>query len=177
MEIRKAIHADLDEIMAIYAYARTFMAKTGNPRQWGASGWPPRELIEDDIEKRNSYVCIDNDGILAVFYYSAGEDIDPCYRLIEDGAWREDSPYGVVHRIAASEGARGVGSFCINWAFEQCGHLRIDTHEDNLVMRKLLKKLGFQYCGIIHVKEDDDPRLAFEKLSGDSIRDYHQEEM
>ena len=164
MEIRKAEPEDLSEIMSIYAYARAFMARTGNPKQWGATNWPPRALIRQDIARGKSYVCMDGDRIAAVFYYDFGKDIDPCYRTIEDGAWLEDSPYGVVHRIAAAEGTRGAGSFCINWAFRQCGHLRIDTHGDNLVMQNLLKKLGFTRCGIIYVEEDNDPRVAFERL-------------
>ena len=164
MEIRKAKPEDLSEIMSIYAYARDFMARTGNPKQWGATNWPPRELIRQDITRGKSYVCTDGDRIAAVFYYDFGKDIDPCYRTIENGAWLDDSPYGVVHRIAAAEGAKGAGSFCINWAFRQCGHLRIDTHGDNRVMQNLLKKLGFTYCGVIYVEEDNDPRVAFERL-------------
>ena len=27
------------------------------------------------------------------------------------------------------------------------------------------KKLGFNYCGTIYVHEDNDPRMAFEKVS------------
>ena len=56
-----------------------------------------------------------------------------------------------------------IGQFCLGWAYEQCGHLRIDTHTDNKVMQNLLKKLGFIRCGIIYVIEDDNPRYAFEK--------------
>ena len=58
---------------------------------------------------------------------------------------------------------RGVGSACLNWAFNQCGHLRIDTHGDNGVMQRLLEKLGFEHRGTVFVEEDDYPRLAFEK--------------
>ena len=156
--------SDLDEIMRIYAYAREFMAKTGNPKQWGATGWPPRELIEEDIARGKSYLCMDGGQIAAVFFYDYGRDVDPCYAVIEDGEWLDPSPYGVVHRIAAAGGRKGAGSFCINWAFEQCGHLRMDTHADNTVMRNLLTKLGFRQCGIIHIEEDNDPRIAFEKI-------------
>ena len=60
---------------------------------------------------------------------------------------------------------QGIGAFCINWAFEQCGHLRMDTHGDNIVMQSLLTKLGFDHCGTIYVEEDDYPRLAYEKLN------------
>lgn len=41
--------------------------------------------------------------------------------------------------------------------------LRIDTHPDNQVMKRLLIKLGFTRCGIIHVAQDNIPRIAFEK--------------
>ena len=35
MRIRKTTESDFDRIMEIYAYAREFMARTGNPNQWG----------------------------------------------------------------------------------------------------------------------------------------------
>ena len=163
MEIRKTRADELDMVMEIYAGARQFMVNTGNPRQWAARNWPPRELIARDIAQGRSYVCTDNGEILAVFYYEYGHDIDPTYRIIEDGAWAGGDTYGVVHRIAAKAG-RGAGKYCIQWAYEQCGHLRIDTHGDNRVMQGVLERLGFQRCGIIHVAEDNDPRIAFEKL-------------
>ena len=58
---------------------------------------------------------------------------------------------------------RESDSSAFNWAFEQCGHLRMDTHTDNVIMQKLLTKLGFTRCGIIYVVEDDYPRYAYEK--------------
>ena len=73
----------------------------------------------------------------------------------------------VAHRIAADGTMKGVGKFCIDWAYAQCGHLRMDTHGDNTVMQNLLKKCGFAHCGTIYVEEDDYPRLAFEKASGE----------
>ena len=48
------------------------------------------------------------------------------------------------------------------WAFGQCGNLKIDTHRDNVVMQNMLKKNGFQSCGIIHV-QDGSERLAYQK--------------
>ena len=30
-----------------------------------------------------------------------------------------DIPYGVVHRIADDGSVKGIGSFCINWAYEK----------------------------------------------------------
>lgn len=163
--IRKATPADLPRMMDIFAHARTFMTEHGNPRQWAATNWPPQELIQSDIAAGKSYVCtIDKDHIVGTFFYDYGTDIDPTYRIIEQGQWLGGETYGVVHRIASSGEVHGVGSFCISWAYDQCGHLRMDTHPDNVVMQNLLHKLGFQRCGLIHIEHDPDPRIAFEKL-------------
>jgi hypothetical protein len=165
MEIRKSTAGDLERIMEIYACARDFMARHGNPRQWGATNWPPEALIRQDIAGGDSYVCLNDEGkVIGTFFFVQGADVEPIYRQITDGAWTDDSPYGVVHRIASDGSEKGIGSFCLNWAWEQCGHhLRIDTHGDNTVMQSLLKKLGFVYCGTVYVEEDDDPRMAYEK--------------
>lgn len=164
MDVRKATPADLGRQMAIYARARDFMAKTGNPNQWGPNSWPPEDLIRRDIQNGDSYVCVGDDNrVIGTFFFAQGEDIEPTYREI-DGAWQQGGPYGVVHRIASDGSEKGVGAFCLNWAFSQCGHLRIDTHADNAVMQGLLAKLGFQRCGIIYVHEDRDPRFAYEKI-------------
>ena len=164
MKIRKTRPEDLDRLMEIYAGARKFMKENGNPKQWGITNWPPEALIREDIRKGNSYVCVnDSDRIIGTFYFVEGPDIEPTYKNIENGKWLDDRPYGVIHRIAADGSEKGIGSFCINWAYEQCGHMRIDTHGDNTVMQKLLGKLGFVHCGTIYVTEDNDPRMAFEK--------------
>ena len=173
--IRHTQSEDLDAVMEIYAYARSFMAAHGNPRQWGATNWPPKTLIEKDIARGKSYVCEErttdsrtgetiDTRVVGVFYYDYGPAIEPCYAEIEEGDWLNDTPYGVVHRIASAEDTKGVGTFCLEWAYDQSGHLRIDTHPDNTVMQSFLKKQGFTYCGIIHVEEDNDPRYAYEKV-------------
>ena len=167
MKIRKAAQEDLPRMMEIYAYAREFMAAHGNPNQWGKNNWPPRELIESDINAGKSYVCVNEAGrVIGTFYFIFGKDIEPTYREIENGAWIGDDTYGVVHRVASDGSEKGIGSFCLNWAFGQCGHLRIDTHDDNVVMQSMLTKLGFVHCGTIYVREDKDPRRAYEKVEG-----------
>lgn len=164
MIIRHTVESDIPRIMEIYAYSRAFMAAHGNPNQWGPNQWPPEALIREDIREGHSYVCLNDAGaVVGTFFFVQGPDVEPTYRNITGGAWWDDSPYGVVHRIAGDGSEKGIGLFCLNWAYDQCGHLRIDTHGDNVVMQGLLKKLGFAYCGIIYVEQDDDPRLAYEK--------------
>lgn len=166
MEIRKSTQQDFERIMQIYEYARGFMASHGNPNQWGPTNWPPEELIRRDIAQGNSYICLNGQEIVGTFFFEFGRDIDPTYRRIEDGAWLSDAPYGVVHRLAGDGSVKGIGACCLNWAYEQCGHLRVDTHGDNVVLQNLLQKLGFTRCGIIYVEEDNYPRLAYEMVEG-----------
>ena len=163
MEIRHTTENDLPVILAIYAHARRFMAEHGNPNQWGPTNWPPEALIRSDIADGNSYVCVHEDRIVGTFFYQYGKEIEPTYREIRDGVWLSESAYGVIHRLAADGTAKGVGRFCIEWAFGQCGHLRADTHGDNIVMQRLLTKCGFTHRGTIYVEEDRYPRLAYER--------------
>ena len=165
MKIRNSGMSDLDRIMEIYEGARAFMAAHSNPKQWGKNNWPPRALIERDICQGHSYVCENDCGkVVGTFFFISGRDVEPTYARIYDGSWACDSPYGVVHRIASDHSEKGIGTFCLNWAFDRCRHVRIDTHGDNYVMQALLKKLGYTRRGIIYVEQDSDPRIAFEKV-------------
>jgi RimJ/RimL family protein N-acetyltransferase len=158
MTIRKATMEDLAAIMQIYADAREFMQENDNPGQW-INGYPGQGLVESDIQAGSCHACVGNGEIVAVFYYNV--ERDPTYDKI-DGAWLNDSPCGVVHRIARRGGVKGAAARCIEWCLEQCRNVKIDTHKDNAPMRKLLAKLGFTYCGVIWLL-DGDERLAFQK--------------
>ena len=160
MKIRKAVWEEMDILMGKYENARRFMEEHGNPGQWGKN-YPPRELVEKDVREENCYVCEKDGRIVGVFYYKEGND--STYEIIERGAWLSEEPYGVVHRITSDGTVKGTATFCLAWAFGQCGNLRIDTHRDNLVMQNLLKKNGFSYCGIIYT-EDGSERLAYQKI-------------
>ena len=103
-QIRKAVWDDLPRIEEIYAFARKFMAETGNPNQWGNTT-PQTCLLEDDIEKGDLYVLIHDHMIHGVFYFYIGPD--PTYGVIENGHWRSNTPYGTIHRIAG-DGSGGV---------------------------------------------------------------------
>lgn len=165
MEIRQSTEADFEKIMVIYRYARKFMADNGNPNQWGPTRWPPESLIHRDISQKKSYVCVQEGVVAGTFFFDAGKEIEPTYRHIENGKWLDNSAYGVIHRLAGDGSVKGIGKFCLDWAYRQCGHLRVDTHGDNIILQNLLAKMGFQYCGTIYVEEDSYPRLAYEKIS------------
>lgn len=165
MLIRHSRLEDLAAIEEIYAHARAFMIASGNPTQWGDS-WPPAEAVRGDIDGETAdcgYVCEHEGRVVGVFFFAVGDD--PTYEVI-DGAWLDDSPYGVVHRIATDGTVKGTGSFCLQWACDQHPHQRIDTHPDNAPMRHVLEKLGFVECGTIYVDahEKHSPRVAYEHV-------------
>lgn len=164
MEIRQGRIEELPRLMEIYASARAFMASHGNPHQWGDNQWPPEDKVREDIRLGRCFVCEQDGRVHAVFSLLYGKDVDPTYLNIEDGEWKDDSAYGVIHKLASDGSVPGTGEFCLNWAYERCGqHLRVDTHGDNLPMQNIFKRLGFTHCGTIYVEQDDYPRLAYEK--------------
>lgn len=159
MEIRKSTLKDLETLCKMYENARRFMACHGNPGQWGKN-YPSRSLIESDIRSGCSYVCVEHNRIIGTYYYRQGPD--DAYLRIYNGKWINEAPYGVVHRITSDQTVRGTASFCLQWAFKQCGNLKIDTHRDNYIMQHMLEKNGFKYCGVIYL-EDGSERIAYQK--------------
>lgn len=158
--IRKATPADLPAVLEVYGSARTFMAANGNPTQWGST-YPAPELLEEDIRLGRLFVDTNEDRVCGVFMFTVGDD--PTYAYIEDGAWLDSSPYGVIHRVASDGTVSGTLKRCMAFCRSQCSHLRIDTHADNYVMQRLLAAQGFTRCGTIYV-EDGSPRIAYEWL-------------
>ena len=155
-DIRLATQADVPAILDLYADARAFMRRTGNLTQW-PDGYPSADDVLGDIAGGNLLVCVADGEVFAVFFLAEGPD--PTYEHI-DGAWPNDEPYSVIHRIAAREGT-GAGRRCIRHVCEGTRNVRIDTHEDNLPMRHVLASLGFEECGTI-ICNDGTPRLAYQ---------------
>ena len=162
MIIRTAKENDLSQIRTIYNAAKVYMDISGNPNQW-AVGYPPEEYLRQDIELSRLYVCEEDDKLCGVFMLSFQED--PTYHYI-DGAWLNQEPYGVIHRIASDGTKKGIFQtvleFCKEKMTEQgIANLRIDTHADNKTMQHLVETYGFKRCGIIYL-ENGAPRIAYQ---------------
>lgn len=155
--IKKASMSDLDELMKIYSAARKFMIKTNNPNQWGQTN-PTVQMIKEDIENNNCYIVCSDNKIEGVFALIEGED--PTYNYIEGGSWLNNNKYVTIHRIASKGNIHGIFDFVINYCKTICKDIRIDTHEDNLIMQHLIEKKGFKKCGIIYLK-NGSPRIAY----------------
>lgn len=151
---------DIDRIMKVYDSAKRYMRKCGNFMQW-TGGYPDKTTVLNDISNDCHYLAEDLEGnILMVFTFIIG--CDPTYKVIEDGDWLNDMPYGTIHRIASNGRLPGMLDACVRFCSQKIGNIRIDTHSDNHPMQNALKKLNFKYCGVIYIA-DGSPRLAFQK--------------
>lgn len=158
MNILTAEKEDIDDILIIYEKAKAFMRRSGNKSQW-SKGYPSKELLLSDIERKELYKIVEGENIRAVFLLMQREE--KTYREIE-GSWLDESSYLTIHRIAKADGRGGILKEAVNFAERINPHIRIDTHRDNVPMQKALLSLGFTFCGIIHL-ENGDERLAYEK--------------
>lgn len=158
MTIRRSTLHDIPEMLNIFAIARRFMTQTGNPNQW-AEDYPSVELLTEDINNGDSFICVEDGIAVATFVLRAG--YDPTYEKIYDGKWQNDNPYATIHRIASNGKAKGIFNATMRYALKHYKTIRIDTHRDNKVMQNAVIKAGFKYCGIIHCWNGDE-RLAYQ---------------
>ena len=166
MIFRKSTEKDLKKIIEIINGAKELL-KENKIDQW-QNGYPNEEVILEDIEKGYSYVLEDKGIILGTTALSFdGEDT---YEKIYEGQWLSNGSYGVIHRIAVDRNVKikGIGTAIIKQSEEIClgkgiKNIKIDTHENNITMQKLLEKNKFKYCGIIYL-EGNVKRIAFEKV-------------
>ena len=173
MNIRVTIPADIPAVMQIIEEARSSIAALGI-NQW-QNGTPNRAMITKDMAEGQGRVVLQDDEVIGTFAIIYGGE--PTYAVIENGAWQTpdcdetgDYCYIALHRVAVSTAHRGSGistaiiEYAESFARLLGKHsLRIDTHEGNTVMRRMLEKHGFVPCGIIHL-ENGDPRVAYEKV-------------
>lgn len=136
MEIRKTTLQDVDTVLDVFAAAKRYMRANGNALQWGDE-YPDRGIVTYDIACGSSYVMLENGEIVGTFALFLGED--ESYRVIEDGAWHLDQPYGTIHCLASNGKACGVSKACFDFCTAQIGYLRADTHADNRPMQRLLE--------------------------------------
>jgi ribosomal protein S18 acetylase RimI-like enzyme len=168
MKIRRSTSDDIPNIISIIDDAKEYLASQ-KIDQW-QNGYPNSEQIEEDIKNGESYVVLnDENRVMATSMFTTNPE--PTYKVI-DGNWiiNETIKYGVIHRMAIKKEFRKLGLATILFdEFHQqlknqnIQSLKIDTHEENIGMQSLIKKLGYRYCGIIYT-DYGAKRLAFEKL-------------
>ena len=168
MKIQLSTFEDIPAIIAIINDAKEYLASQ-KIDQW-QNGYPNAEQVANDIKNNESYVVInDENEVIATAMFTTNPE--PTYKII-DGNWNidENEKYGVVHRMAIKKEFRKFGlatfmfhEFQMQLLEKKIKSLKIDTHEKNLGMQALIKKLGYTYCGIIYTNYHAK-RVAFEKV-------------
>ena len=160
MILRRATLEDVDAILNIINQAKSYL-KSKNIDQW-QNGYPNLESTIKDINDENSYVICDDDKVIATA--AVIDDVDPNYEYIENGQWISHYDYICVHRVACLPEYKGNGVAGRFLEFAKTLNrqsVRIDTHEENLSMQKMILKHGFNYCGIVYMS-DSAKRFAYE---------------
>ncbi|MDA9340246.1 GNAT family N-acetyltransferase [Polaribacter sp.] len=168
MKIQLSTFEEIPAIIAIINDAKEYLASQ-KIDQW-QNGYPNAEQVANDIKNNESYVVVnDENEVIATAMFTTNPE--PTYKII-DGNWNidENEKYGVVHRMAIKKEFRKFGlatfmfhEFHMQLLEKKIKSLKIDTHEKNLGMQALIKKLGYTYCGIIYTNYHAK-RVAFEKV-------------
>lgn len=166
MDITLAKEEQIEVIMQIIEDGRKAL-KELVLYQWQEEYPAPSDIL-NDIALQQSYVLMDGDQIVGTTALDPnGEEV---YDSLVDGEWSLDAPYLTVHRMAisSSNAKKGIGTSFLQ-AIEEIAakqnipQIRLDTHEDNVVMKRVAEKAGYRYCGKVTYGVGFDC-VAFEKI-------------
>lgn len=165
MKLRQATAGDRAACWQLIDEARWKMMREGR-RQW-TPDYPSETLIGEDIALGRAYV-LPHDG-RPVAYGVLVVNGEPAYGQLA-GHWLWEGDYVVIHRLAVSPSAQGLGwarrylLAAERWATEHAiPCIKIDTNHDNIRMLSMMDSLGYSRRGLI----DYGPkgmRIAFEKM-------------
>tara|TARA_B110000037_G_scaffold198930_1_gene238265 strand:- start:718 stop:1227 length:510 start_codon:yes stop_codon:yes gene_type:complete len=163
-QFRRAKISDAFEIWQILKDAIQRRKEDGS-NQW-QDGYPNMDVVKNDIERKIGFVLTRNDNIIG--YTAIIINDEPDYINIE-GKWLTNQEFMVYHRVAISKKflAKGMGKKMMKliekYALSKNIYsLKADTNHDNIPMLKIFEKMGYSFCGTVHIRQS--PRKAYEKV-------------
>ncbi|HPF53514.1 MAG TPA: GNAT family N-acetyltransferase [Clostridia bacterium] len=169
MTERKATQADAAALWRLVGLSQRSMAEL-NIDQW-QDGYPEYSQIENDTAGGNCCLLTEGDAVVGAL--TVGFAPEAAYDNPEEGGWSCDKPYVVIHRSMTDPAFRGRGVAGKLFAIAEreaethgIACVRVDTHPDNIPMRRALEKNGYEYRGKIsihHGTEQALPRVIYEK--------------
>ena len=160
---------DREAVELLFRQGRNYLRKH-RVDQW-SDNYPGWEDVQEDMARGEGFVMTHGEQVAAYFCLQLRDD--PYYAALTDGKWRQDVPYGVIHRSVVGAEYRGTGMSdrmleAAEELVRKAGRcdLRVDTHRHNEAMKALLTRRGFQYRGniLIDAGGHDPRRQAFEKV-------------
>lgn len=165
--LKKANSTEIEEIMSVIKDGKEFLKQQGI-NQW-QHGSPGCSDVENDIKQETSYVYELDGKIVATAMLNTYDADYEKYPTL----WTKCNNYLVVHRLAIKKECRSQGvshkfmNDIILFAKENSvEYIRIDTHKDNVIIRKYLSKNNFKELDEIKLSMknslDDKERIAYE---------------
>jgi ribosomal protein S18 acetylase RimI-like enzyme len=163
MKLQPAIPENGPDIMMLINQAKDFLKENGVD-QW-QDGYPELSDIQQDISHGTGYILRENGQIAG--YCCIDFDGEPAYDTLR-GEWPDNGLYAVIHRMAVDTRVKGRGlarsmfDEAEKMALSKQVHsIRVDTDDENKIMKHLLQALGFTYCGTIWFASS--VKIAFQK--------------
>ena len=148
---RKALPQDIEAAWQILEQGKAQMLREGK-RQWSAT-LPNRAGVERDVARGTGHVLEFEGEVIA--YGSVAINGEPEYERLS-GTWITEGDYVVVHRFAVADSCKRCGVArhfmqCVEKQALEAGvkSSKIDTNYDNFYMHRLLRGMGYRYCGTV----------------------------
>lgn len=166
LAIRQSVEGDITQLAKMLEDAIALLA-TNNVDQW-QNGTISSKILLDAIMHDQGFVWEQRDAT-GIAGFCVLDTYDELYEeTLAEGKWTVEGPYLAIHRVMVSQHLRGRKvSTQMFLDIKKIGvvnniaSLRIDTHPDNILMQKTLKRNGFVRTGLLYMPSGS-PRYTYE---------------
>lgn len=166
LALRGSVEGDMAQLTEMLEDAIALLAMN-NIDQW-QKGSISSEILLDAIRHDQGFVWEQRD-TTGIAGFCVLDTYDELYEEnLAKGEWTIEGPYLAIHRVMVSQHLRGrkvttqmfldIKKMGI---VNNIASLRIDTHPDNVMMQKTLKRNGFVRTGLLYMPSGS-PRYAYE---------------
>lgn len=163
MYIRLANITDLPAVLDLMHRVIPIMQAMGN-FQWD-NEYPTETIFRQDINEHNLFVAILDDQLVGAVVINAY--FPPEYKQIN---WKTSPNTYTFHRMMVDPELQGKGIATAIFQFiEKRGRnlglmsLRVDTNENNKIMRSLFEKFNYDFAGIVKFRDLSSDFVCYEK--------------
>lgn len=155
LALRGSIESDMAQLTGMLEDAIALLAMN-NIDQW-QNGTISSEILLDAIMHDQAFVWEQRDST-GIAGFCVLDTYDELYENLAEGEWTVPGSYLAIHRVMVSQHLRGrkvttqmfldIKKMGI---VNNVDSLRIDTHPDNIMMQKTLKRNGFVRTGLLYM--------------------------
>lgn len=155
LALRGSIESDMAQFTGMLEDAIALLAMN-NIDQW-QNGTISSEILLDAIMHDQAFVWEQRDST-GIAGFCVLDTYDELYENLAEGEWTVPGSYLAIHRVMVSQHLRGrkvttqmfldIKKMGI---VNNVDSLRIDTHPDNIMMQKTLKRNGFVRTGLLYM--------------------------